>query len=188
LSHERRPSGPYFENRTSLFSQGDIFEDVPLAYPLPADELVIDEGESGMGDRRFISGPLSVGPAMLITPTCSMRAQGESQGYAHPVRTLVPLRPVEELRDLQIIDSAKLRLAEKRDSLINYMYIPGSTESGIAESFALLYMPVTLHHKMIEDLRVTQLTYDAAAQLQKKLVWHASSVLLQREDFDPPMD
>lgn len=161
---------------------------MPLAYPLPADELIIEESESGVGDRRFISGPLSIGSAMLVTPTCSMRAQGGSPGYAHPVRTLVPLRPVEELRDLQIIDSAKLRLAEKRDSLINYMYVPGSTELGIDESFALLYMPVTLHHKMIEDLRVTQLTYHAATQLQKKLVWHASSVLLQREDFDPPMD
>jgi hypothetical protein len=188
VSHERRPSGRYFEERVPLLSQGDIFSDVPLAYPTPADELVFDDGES-LGTRRFLSGPLSVGPAMLITPTCSMRAQGGSEkGYGHPVRTLVPLRPVRELLDLHVLDPAKHRLAEKRDSLINYMYIPPSDDLGIDESLALLYMPVTLHHEMIEGLRITQLTYDGAAQLQKKLVWHASSVLLQRDDFDPAMD
>jgi hypothetical protein len=187
VSHERRPQGNYFEERRPLLSQGDIFSDIPLAYPTPADELVVSDDESH-GERRFLSGPLSVGPAMLITPTCSMRAQGEGAGYAHPVRTLVPLRSVEELMSIGVLDNAKRRLAEKRDSLINYMFIPGSTELGIEESLALLYMPVTLHHEMVEDRRITQLTYDAAAQLQKKLVWHASSVLLQRQDFEPPMD
>jgi len=188
MSHERRPQGKYFEERIPLFSQGDIFFDVPLAYPTPADELVIDDDEQ-QGSRRFLSGPLSVGPAMLITPTCSMRAQGGGEdGYAHPVRTLIPLRSVQELLDLQVLDPAKHRLAEKRDSLINYMYVPPSDELGIEESLALLYMPVTLHHEMIDGLRITQLTYDGAAQLQKKLVWHTSSVLLERQDFDPPMD
>ncbi len=49
-------------------------------------------------------------------------------------------------------------------------------------------MPVTLHHDMIDGLRVTQLAREAARQLQKKLAWHATSVLLERSDFDPPMD
>jgi len=187
VSHERRPQGKYFEERVPLLSQGDIFADVPLAYPTPADELIVDEDEH-RGERRFLSGPLRMGPAMLITPTCSMRAQGGGDGYAHPVRTLIPLRPLQELIDLQILDPAKRRLAEKRDSLINYMFIPASSDLGIEESLALLYMPVTLHHEMIEGARITQLTYDAATQLQKKLVWHASSVLLQRQDFDPPID
>ena len=123
MSHERRPHGNYFEERIPLFSQGDIFSDVPLAYPTPADELVIDDDEQLEG-RRFLSGPLSIGPAMVITPTCSMRAQGSEGDYAHPVRTLVPLRPIRELLDLQILDPAKHRLADKRDSLINYMFIP----------------------------------------------------------------
>ena len=54
-----RPADPaYYEHdRVELFSQGDLFRDVPLAYPLPADELVIDEAEGG-GSRRFLSGPL----------------------------------------------------------------------------------------------------------------------------------
>ena len=63
---ERPRDADYYErDRVELFSQGDLFRDVPLAYPLPADELVLDE-ESG-GSRRFLSGPLEFGPAMLIT-------------------------------------------------------------------------------------------------------------------------
>jgi hypothetical protein len=51
-----RPSGAgYFEcDRVELFSQGDVFRDVPLAYPLPADELVIDDVEGG-GSRRLLT-------------------------------------------------------------------------------------------------------------------------------------
>ena len=187
MSHERRPSGSYFEDRVPLLSQGDIFREVPLAYPAPADELHFDADDEEEG-RRFLSGPLTIGPAILITPTCSMRSQAQADSYAHPVRTLVPLRPVAELMEIGVLDASKLRLSEKRDSLINYMYLPPEPSLDLEESLALLYMPVTLHHQMIESNRISQLTYDAASQLQKKLTWHASSVLLQRQDFDPPMD
>jgi hypothetical protein len=188
MSFERRPPS-YYEDRVPLLSQGDIFDDVPLAYPSPADELLVDEDEGEeKSARRFLSGPLQIGPAMLITPTCSMRAQGGADDYAHPVRTLVPLRPVGELEELGILDPAKLRLAEKRDSLINYMYMPEVPGLGVGESLALLYMPVTLHHEMIETNRVTQLGAEAAAQLQKKLTWFSTSVLLTRADFEPPLD
>ncbi|MDP9285312.1 MAG: hypothetical protein M3P41_10255 [Actinomycetota bacterium] len=65
---ERPSDADYHErDRVELLSQGDLFRDVPLAYPLPADELVVDE-ERG-GGRRFLSGPLEFGPAMLITPS-----------------------------------------------------------------------------------------------------------------------
>ncbi len=41
---ERPRDADYYErDRVELFSQGDLFRDVPLAYPLPADELVVDE-------------------------------------------------------------------------------------------------------------------------------------------------
>lgn len=188
MSHERRPTGPYYEQRIGLLSQGDIFVDVPLAYPTPADELLLADGDNEETARRFVSGPLDFGPAMLITPTCSLRSQTPGRDYAHPVRTLVPLRPVTELIDLQILDPAKKGLAERRDSLINYMYLPPDAELGIEESVALLYMPVTVHHEMIADQRLAQLTRDAARQLQKKLAWHATSLLVDRADFDPPMD
>lgn len=186
MSHERRPASTYYEQRTSLLSQGDVFRDVPLAYPSPATELVLDDDAST--GRAFISGPLDVGLAMLVTPTCSMRAQTAKKDYAHPVRTLVPVRPMSELIAAGIIDVSRRGLAEKRDSLINYMYLPASDQLDLPESMALLYMPVTLHHDMIVGNRISQLTHDAAAQLQRKLAWFASSILLERTDFAPPMD
>lgn len=189
MSHERRPAGSYYEMRTDLLSQGDIFEEVPLAYPSPAAAIELDAAEEpAETTRAFLSGPLEFGPAMLITPTCSMRSQTRGREYAHPVRTLVPLRPVVELLDIGILDAAKRGLAEKRDSLINYMWIPADEDFGLEESLALLYMPVTLHHDMVVENRIAQLTFDAAAQLQKKLAWHATSILLDRADFQPPMD
>ncbi len=186
MAHERRPLGAYFEQRTRLLSQGDIFRDVPLAFPSPADAILVEE--SGGSGRSFLSGPLDYGSAMLVTPTCSMRAQTPGEDYAHPVRTLVPLRSVTELVERGILDSSKHGLAEARDSLINYMYLPADPGLDLPESLALLYMPVTLHHEMISESRVTQLTYEAASQLQKKLTWFTSSLLADRNDFDPPME
>src|SRR5438445_1760867 len=113
---QQRPSdAEYYErDRVELFSQGDLFRDVPLAYPLPADELAVDE-ESG-GSRRFLSGPLEFGPAMLITPSCSLGAQGS--GYAHPVQTLVPVLPLAELVERNIVKEAAQDDLRRFDHLI----------------------------------------------------------------------
>lgn len=189
MPQERRPDGAYYETRVSLLSQGDIFLDVPLAYPSPASEIALPpEGLPEETARAFLSGPLDFGPAMLLTPTCSMRSQTSGRDYAHPVRTLAPLRPVEELLEIGVLDAAKRGLAERRDSLINYMWIPKDRELGLDDCLALLYMPVTLHHDLIAGNRITQLTRGAISQLQRKLAWYTTSVLLDREDFDPPMD
>ena len=157
---ERPADAEYYErDRVELFSQGDMFRDVPLAYPLPADELVVDE-RSG-GSRRFVSGPLEFGPAMLITPSCSLAGQGTA-GYGHPVRTLVPVLPLTELVERGVKGDRPQRSAALRppdqlhvfDHLINYMYLPaleiGELEFSIPESMAFLYMPVTLHHAFLE--------------------------------------
>ena len=187
---ERPSDADYYErDRVELFSQGDLFRDMPLAYPLPADELVVDE-ESGRS-RRFLSGPLEFGPAMLITPSCSLGAQGG--GYAHPVRTLVPVLPVAELVERGVVKEAALGDLRRFDHLINYMYLPplevDELEFAMSESVALLYMPVTLHHAFLEGQRVSQLAYRGAQQLQRKLVWFYSGWLEDDLDlFDPPMD
>ena len=119
---ERPRDADYYErDRVELFSQGDLFRDVPLAYPLPADELLVDE-ESG-GSRRFLSGPLEFGPAMLITPSCSLGAQ-RTAGYGHPVRTLVPALPLAELVDRGVVKEAALDDLRRFDHLINYLYLP----------------------------------------------------------------
>jgi hypothetical protein len=188
---ERPADNDYYEReRVELVSQGDLFRDVPLAYPMPASELVIDE--EGRGSRRFLSGPLEFGPAMLITPSCSLAAQREA-GYSHPVRTLVPVLPLEELVDRGVIKETALNDLRRFDHLINYLYLPPleveKLEFSMPESNALLYMPVTLHHAFLEDNRVSQLAYRGAQQLQRKLVWFYSGWLEDDLDvFDPPMD
>jgi hypothetical protein len=116
-----------------------------------------------------------------------MRAQG-AHGYAHPVRTLVPIRPFHELVDVGLLDASKAGLARKRDALINYMYLPASDELGLPECMALLYMPATVHHDFLVGERITQLTIDGARQLHSKLVWFVSGLKLDRETFEPPLD
>lgn len=188
---ERPPDVDYYERgRVELFSQGDLFRDVPLAYPLPADELVVDPEEAGR--RRFLSGPLEFGSAMLITPSCSLAAQGAA-GYSHPVRTLVPVVPLEDVVARDAIKHTALPDLRRFDHLINYMYMPPleveELEFSMPESVALLYMPVTLHHAFLEGQRVSQLAYGGAQQLQRKLVWFYSGWLEDDLDvFQPPMD
>ena len=157
---------------------------------MPATEVV---SEDFGGSRQFLSGPLDYGKAMLITPTCNMRAQGkEDDGkveYAHPVRTLVPVMPLDDGLKVQLnLDASKLGLLKKYDELISYMYLPKDTDLDVPESVALLYMPITLHHDMIIDQRITQLQSEAARQLHRKLVWFATSLLPLRATFTPPMD
>jgi hypothetical protein len=189
---EQRPAdNEYYEQRLELLSQGDIFYDVPLAYPMPADEIVEEGTYGGGGSRRFISGPLEYGLAMLITPTCNMRNQGDQAeaDYSHPVRTLVPLLPLDEgLQRTLDLDASRLGMLRKYDELISYMCMPQSRDPDIPESLALLYMPVTLHHAMIADRRVTQLALEGAKQLHRKLVWFSTSIRPPRDTFSPPMD
>ena len=188
---ERPPDADYYErDRVEFFSQGDLFRDVPLAYPLPADEIVVDEESTG--SRRFLSGPLEFGPGLLITPSCSLGAQGTA-GYGHPVRTLVPVLPLGELVDRGVVKESALDDLRRFDHLINYMYLPSlaveELDFSMPESVALLYMPVTLHHAFLEGQRVSQLAYRGAQQLQRKLVWFYSGWLEDDLDvFDPPMD
>src|SRR5260370_25957696 len=93
MPREVRPEGDdYYETkRVELMSQGDIFSDVPLLYPGVGVGVI-----EVAGSRHFLSGPLEPGFAMLITPTCSIHAQG-SPGYSHVVLTLVPVLSVEHL-------------------------------------------------------------------------------------------
>jgi hypothetical protein len=189
LRQERPRNDSYYETRHEVLSQGDIFKDVPLAYPFPPGQIVEDAGAPA-GARQFLSGPFEIGFAMLITPTCSMRAQQIAAGtpYAHPVRVLAVVRPVDELINRGLFTNDRLGLLRKYDGLMNYMYLPESAPVGLSESVALLYMTVILHHDMIADQRVTQLAYEGAQQLQRKLVLFASGLPVDRNEFKPPMD
>ena len=195
MSSHRPSDDAYYErDRTELFSQGDIFRDVPLAYPTMLEEAE-DDGEPdarasdwlAAGRRRFLSGPLEFGPAMLITPTCAMSAQGAS-GYAHPIRTLVAVRSLDEVVERGFISEGQAADLRRRDRFANYMYLPASADDELAESVALLYYPVTVHHEFLEGNRVTQLAYEGARQLQHKLGIFYAGFDVDREELDPPMD
>src|SRR5262245_24067786 len=96
------------------------------------------------GERRFVSGPFEAGPAMLISPSCVIAAQGRSAApgtYAHPARTLVPIRPVDELLAADAVSESNLGHL-RSDRLRNYLYLPPADER--PESAALLYLPLTV--------------------------------------------
>jgi hypothetical protein len=176
-------------------SQGDIFRDVPLAYPTvlaeqEVGEDVDDEAPAdwlAAGKRRFLSGPLEFGYAMLITPTCAMSAQGAS-GYAHPIRTLVVVRPLADVVELGFLSAGQADDVRRRDRFGNYMYLPATADEELAESVALLYYPVTLHHDFLEGNRITQLAYEGARQLQRKLGVFYAGFEVDRSELEPPMD
>lgn len=161
--------------------QGDIFRDVPIGIPTPADALLVEEGE-----RRFITGPFDSGPVMLLSPSCAIAAQGRTApvgAYAHPARTVVPLRPLEELLAAGALTEQNVAGA-RRDRLKNYLYLPAS--EFLPESVALLYMPLSVHHDLIAENRVAQLSGVAHRHLKVKLMWFWSGVLLDHDELGEP--
>ena len=176
----RPPDDEYFVSPWSDgFLQGDVFKDVPFAIPAPPDAVVMAEGE-----RRFVSGPFDAGLAMLISPSCAIAAQGEDVApgsYAHPARTLIPIRPVEELVSAGAIPESNLGNL-RADRLRNYFYLP-ALESAWPDSAALLYMPITVHHDVISDERVAQLTGVAYWHLRVKLMAFIGGFLLDPSEL-----
>jgi len=192
--HRPRDDEYYEQDRAALFSQGDIFRDVPLGYPTVLEEAE-DDGEPDVragdwlaaGKRRFLSGPLDFGPAMLITPTCAMSAQGAS-GYAHAIRTLVVVRSLEDVVESGFLSKDQAADLRRRDRFGNYMYLPPTADGEMLESVALLYYAITVHHDFLEGNRITQLGYEGARQLQHKLGVFYAGFDVDRAEFDPPMD
>jgi hypothetical protein len=167
---------------SASFLQGDIFKDVPLGFAAPPDAVVMAEGE-----RRFITGPFDAGPAMLLSPSCAIAAQGRGVApgtYAHPARILAPIRPVSQLVEQGALSDQNLALL-RADRLRNYFYLPaqGDTPEGVA----LLYLPITVHHDVIRDERTAQLTGKAFWHLRVKLMAFYGSFLLDPGELgDPP--
>jgi len=155
----------YIAPWSDTFLQGDLFKEVPFALPAPPDAVVIDEGE-----RRFVSGPFDATNAMLISPSCAIAAQGSNVGqgtYAHPARTLVPVRSVASLITAGVLTRDNLGHL-RADRLRNYVYLPAGPAG--PESAALLHMPITMHHAVIADNRIAQLTGTAFWHLRVKLM------------------
>lgn len=196
MAEHRPEDDEYYEpHRTELLSQGDLFRDVPLGYPtvlhVAEEEHAEPDDEASdwlsAGKRRFLSGPLGFGSAMLVTPTCALSAQGSS-GYAHPVRTLLAVRPLIEVIEHGVLSEDQATDIRHRDRFASYMYLPATEDGVLPESVALLYYTVTLHHAFLEGNRITQLAYEGARQLQRKLGMFYAGFEVQRQELDPPMD
>lgn len=173
----------YVEPWSDQFLQGDLFVDVPFALPAPPDAIVADDEGA-----RFITGPFEAGPAMLISPSCSIAAQGDAAPhrlYGHPARTLIPLRPVPELLEGGFVTEQNLPLL-RSDRLVNYIYMPASEH--FDESAGLLYMPMTVHHDVIAEGRIAQLTGAAFWHLRMKLMAYSGRFFIHPEEFGPVPD
>lgn len=163
---------------SDTFLQGDVFKDVPIAITAPPDAVVMAEGE-----RRFVSGPFDAGPAMLISPSCAIAAQGATGApgaYAHPARMLVPIRPVGELVAGGAVVEHNLGNL-RADRLRNYLYLPATDD--YPESAGLLYMVITMHHDVIAQDRVAQLTGAAFWHLRIKLMAFLGGFLLDPSEL-----
>jgi hypothetical protein len=146
------------------------------------------------GSRKFISGPFEPGFGLLLTPTCSMAAQGAPGQYAHPVRTLAPVLPLELLVEAGAVKPGSLNDLRQFDHLVNYLYLPEIESASMPESMALLYAAITVHHDYLEaDLddepeagnrRVAQLSTTAAVHLKYKLTALYTGELFSHADFD----
>jgi hypothetical protein len=171
----------YVEPWTDQQLQGDVFRDVPFGFVAPPDAVVVDEGL-----RRFITGPFDAGPAMLISPSCAIAAQGPDLppgSYAHPARILIPLRPVADLLDARAVNDENLGML-RADRLRNYLYVPEGPEW--PESAGLLYMPITMHHDVFAGDRVAQLTGVAYWHLRVKLMVFFGGFVVHPDELGPP--
>lgn len=175
----RPPDDEYYTDPwTDQLLQGDIFLNVPLGMIAPPDAVVIAEGE-----RRFVTGPFDAGPAMLISPSCAIAAQGqgvEAGQYAHPARILIPVRPLEQLVEANAIVGDNLGHFQA-DRLVNYLYLPAGTDW--PESAGLLYLPITIHHEVIAQDRVAQLTGRAFWHLRYKLMAFFGGFKVHPDEF-----
>jgi hypothetical protein len=178
LDWERRPpDDTYYAERTDYVRMGDVFQDVPLAYPWPP-----DAAGHGKGRRKFLAGPFESGFGMLLSPTCSMIAQGAT-GYAHPIRVLAPVLALAELVERGVVKESSLGDLRVYDHLVNYFYLPPVPEQQMPESLALLYAGITIHHDYLLERRVTQLAGPAAVHLKYKLAAFYSGVRFSHGDF-----
>jgi hypothetical protein len=173
----RPPDTDYYAERTPYVRMGDVFQDVPLGNPWPPDAV-----DHAAGSRKFLSGPFSAGFGMLLSPTCSMIAQGAS-GYAHPVRMIAPVLPLAELVEQRAIKEAAVPDLRIYDHLVNYFYLPPIESAQMPESLALLYASITIHHDYLEKRRIAQLTEPAAVPLKYKLTALFAGERFSHEDF-----
>jgi hypothetical protein len=76
----------------------------------------------------------------------------------------------------------------RADRLVNYLYLPADAGLGLPESAALLYLPVTIHHDVIAEDRIAQLTGEAFWHFRAKLMAFCGGFLIHPSEFGDPPD
>jgi hypothetical protein len=122
-----------------------------------------------------------------------MAAQGETGTYAHPIRTLAPVLPLEHLVTEGAVKEGALDALRRYDHLVNYLYLPAIEGASMPESLALLYAAITVHHDYLEgdddtgaegeSRRIAQLSEVAAVHLKFKLTALFAGELFSHADF-----
>lgn len=122
-----------------------------------------------------------------------MAAQGEPGSYAHPIRTLAPVLPLERLVAEGAVKDGSLDDLRRYDHLVNYLYLPAIEDASMPESLALLYAAITVHHDYLEgeddaggeskSRRIAQLSEVAAVHLKYKLTALFAGELFSHADF-----
>jgi hypothetical protein len=122
-----------------------------------------------------------------------MAAQGEAGKYAHLIRTLAPVLPLERLVTEGAVKQGALDDLRRYDHLVNYLYLPPIEEASMPESLALLYAAITIHHDYLEgdedadaeakSRRIAQLSEVAAVHLKYKLTALFAGELFSHADF-----
>jgi hypothetical protein len=190
-----RPQGPYYETRFPFLSQGDLFDDIPFGILGP--DLLFTEDLPGL-----ILQPVVFHRAMIVSPTCDFRRPPASALLADLsldpyslqdhviVAPVFPLHVVAERWDAH--RSNNTSLARRFDALRRYMYLPSlpdedDTQEWLVDlsrtdTLALRFLAGQVHR------RLTQLTFEAAQQLQYKLVMAMTAVVSDRAAYRPAMD
>jgi hypothetical protein len=115
-----------------------------------------------------------------------MSAQGQDMAgrYAMPSRTLVPVRPLQQIVDEGAVSPTNLGHL-KSDRVRGYFYLPATPAIDLPESVVLLYQPTCIHHDVVKDQRIAQLTGEAFWHLRVKLGAYISGVQLDPAVLGP---
>jgi hypothetical protein len=210
MAHTEDPNPAHYYPvgiRTTLFSQGDIFElDALVAADLWTVADVASSGRIVPPNQDMASSVVAIVRtpdlpraahgegrfAMLTTPTDGMRARGATTSYTpgRLRRTIVPIvsRTYLVSVSVQAFTEVSADIASDTDHLDTYMFLP--TVDAMPTSFAVLDEPAEVHHRVLEHraTRIAQLTREGTQQLQRKLVWYATygDVQMGRAAFNPP--
>lgn len=204
-----RPEGDYYEIFHDYLTQGDIFTDVPISQLGPELLVLEDPPPSALPipDTMLpvVTYVWTTGLGMVLSDTCLFRhpkasaVDANPRAYGRPDSVyhngFLRVAPIFKISDCPWIPHDENVYATMRtyDHMRRFMYLPElRDEAGLtllSEGVVALQMADLLSLDLMRSLRrVTQLTYVARQQLNRKLVYFDTGAQAEAVDFDPDMD